>query len=168
MEEEPHPLVEPPRPRLVLVSQASDIFTDQLVPGESDTESVGGVSEGETVAVDDADSVPPGPLVLGPVAARQLNDGLASLDVLDHKEVFERRASVMRTVPLFLRRAFSTALRLATQQITSGREAQNATLVSRAWKLFMFLPRLLLFRLPARSVCPEGAFARKVPDVRTW
>ena len=138
VEEEPHPLVEPPRPCLVLVSQASDILTDKHVPGESDTESVGGVSEGETVAVDDADSVPPGPLVLGPVSARHLNDGLASLDVLDLREVFERRVSVMRT--------FSTTLRMAMQQIISGREAQNAALVSRAWKLFKLLPGLLLFR----------------------
>ena len=48
------------------VSQASYIFTDQHVPGDGDAESVGGVSEGEMVAV-----VPPGNLVLGPVVARQ-------------------------------------------------------------------------------------------------
>ena len=51
----------------MLASQASDIFTDQHVPGKSDIESVSGVSDGAMVAVGDSGMVPPGPLVLGPV-----------------------------------------------------------------------------------------------------
>ena len=53
---------------------------------------------------------------------------------------------MMRTVPLFLRGAFSGALRLVLQQIISGGAAHNPVLTSRAWKLFMLVPRLLLFR----------------------
>ena len=73
--------MKPPRSRSVLVSQATDISTDQHVSGESDTESVNGASEGELVVVDDPETVSPGPLVVGPVVGRRLNDGLASLDV---------------------------------------------------------------------------------------
>ena len=48
------------------------------VSGESDTESVNGASEGEMVVVDDPETVPPGPFVVGPVVGGRLNDGLAS------------------------------------------------------------------------------------------
>ena len=70
----------------------------------------------------------------------KVNEGLASLDLVDLKEVFGRRASVMRTVLLFLRGAFSAALRLALQQIINGGAAHDPVLTSRAWKLFMFSP----------------------------
>ena len=90
----------------------------------------------------DPETVPAGPFVLGAVVGRRLNEGLASLDLVDLQEVFESRASVMRTVPLFLREAFSAAMRLALQQIISG-EAHDPVLVSRAWKLFMLMPRAI-------------------------
>ena len=48
---------------------------------------------------------------------RRLNEGLASLDLVDLKEVFESRASMMRTVPLFLRGAFSAAVRLVVEAL---------------------------------------------------
>ena len=145
MEDDHARVVAAPRPRLRLMSQVSDIVADPHVSG-SDTESIDGASEGEMLVVDAPETVPAGPFVLGAVVGRRLNEGLASLDLVDPKEVFESRASVMRTVPLFLRGAFSAAMRLALQQIISGREAHDPVLVSRAWKLFMLMLRLLLFR----------------------
>ena len=136
-EEDPQPArVDEPRHRLRLMSQVSDIMAEQV--SGSDTESIDGASEGEMPVVDVPDTSLPG--------GRRLNEGLASLDLVDLKEVFGRRVSVMRTVPLFLRGAFSAALRLALQQIINGGAAHDPVLTSRAWKLFMLVPRLLLFR----------------------
>ena len=95
-------VMEAPRPPLRLMCQVSDILADQHMSGGSDTESIDGTSEGEMFVVD-PETVPQGPFVPGPVLGRRLNEGLASLDLVDLKEVFESRASVMRTVPLFLR-----------------------------------------------------------------
>ena len=86
-EEDPQParVDEPPTLRLRLMSQVSDIMADQQVSG-SDTESIDGASEGEMPVVDAPDSSMPGPFVLGPVVGRRLNEGLASLDLVDLKE----------------------------------------------------------------------------------
>ena len=48
------------------MSQVSDIMADQHVSG-SDSESLDGASEREMFVVDDPETVPPGPLVPGPV-----------------------------------------------------------------------------------------------------
>ena len=41
-------------------------------------------------------------------------------------------------------------MRLALQEIVSGMEIQHQLRISRGWKLFVLLPRILLFR-PARG-----------------
>ena len=65
------------------------------------------------------------------------------------REVIAVRACV-KVPPAFLRGAYKSAMRLALQEIVSGMEIQNQLWMSRGWKLFILLPRILLFR-PARG-----------------
>ena len=47
------------------------------------------------------------------------SDGLASLDVIDPRTVFESRASVLRSVPRFFHGRFRDALRMAFEECLS-------------------------------------------------
>ena len=48
--------------------------------------------------------------------ARTIAVRMASLDMVDMREVFRRRAVVMRTVPVFLKGAFEAAFRVALEE----------------------------------------------------
>ena len=54
------------------------------------------------------------------VRARTVAVAMASLDMDDLREVFRRRAVVMRIVPMFLRGAFKAALRVALEERILG------------------------------------------------
>ena len=119
--------------------------------GESDAESVGSASEGTEI-------VPPGLFVVVSVVGRPFNDAFASLEALESKEVFESRESVVQIVPLFFPGAFSSSLRLAMQQIISGRAGRHPAVVSAVWKCGVVASTS---SIPAQkgSVCAERAIA---------
>ena len=71
-------------------------------------------------------------------------------------DLFESRANVMRSVPHVLRGAFRMALRVACQEILDGMEATSEVRTVRGWKLFMVLPRMLLYRPPRGGVKLES------------
>ena len=52
----------------------------------------------------------------------------------------------MKSTPKFVRGAYCAAMRIALQEIVEGSEAQNEERQCRGWKLFLLLPRMLLFR----------------------
>ena len=52
----------------------------------------------------------------------------------------------MKTVPSFLKGAFTSALRMALMEVQAGIETDSAARIVRGWKLFMALPRMLLHR----------------------
>ena len=89
------------------------------------------------------------------VRARTIAVGMASLDMVDMHEVFQRRAMVMRTVPVFLKGAFKAALRVALEERILGEANGDFIKVQRAWKLFMLLPRMILFRPPRGGKVPR-------------
>ena len=72
-----------------------------------------------------------------------------ALDTVNVREIIAVRACVMKAPPAFLG-AYKSAMRLALKEIVSGMEMQNQLRISRGWKLFVLLPRILLFR-PARG-----------------
>ena len=86
---------------------------------------------------------------------RALGGAFSSLDAVSLITVFERRAHVMRSV------AMRSAIRVALQEIISGAESQSELRMTRGWKLFMLLPRMLLFR-PFRG----GMVPRKQLEAR--
>ena len=72
--------------------------------------------------------------------------GLRFLDDVHLCETFAQRAAVMKNIPKFLWGSFRVALRLALEEISMG-FAQNDWLRQvRGWRLFLVLPRLLLYR----------------------
>ena len=71
---------------------------------------------------------------------------LARLDEVDLETEFQRRGAVMKTVPHFLRGPYRSAMRLAMGEALQDSEQRR----ERGWKLFLMLPRLLLFR-PCRG-----------------
>ena len=71
---------------------------------------------------------------------------LRSLDLVDVSNIVQRRASVMRSPLKFLCGAFRSAMRVALQEIVRGAERRDERVKCRGWKLFLSLPRMLLFR----------------------
>ena len=78
--------------------------------------------------------------------SREIGDAVASLDAVVLEVVFSRRAVQKKTVPHFLRGAFRNGMRIAMEEATHAQAGRH----ERGWKLFMFLPRMLLHR-PSRG-----------------
>ena len=86
-----------------------------------------------------------------------------SLDAINLTDLFEHRARLMQSVPHILRGAFRMALSVACQEILDGMEANSEVRTVRGWKLFLVLPRMMLFR-PDRG----GPVSRKKLEARFW
>ena len=103
-----------------------------------------------------------------PVSADQLHGprlqaALDSLDPFDAEDLLLQPCSLFRSPPPFckpqLRRALKLALKLVRDASTADAPDAPASLAAvRAWKLFLFLPRLLLFR-------PAGAMRVPKPQL---
>ena len=100
------------------------------------------------------------------VRARNVAIGMASLDEFDLPEIFKHRARVMRTVPLFLKGAFRGALRVAFEEAQCARDTNDDARNSRAWKLFMLLPRMLLEQARSRRITPQETVGGTFLDVQ--
>ena len=126
---------------------------------DSDTDTVGGVSDAEiTEVVEPTVEEVPVPMdarVRAPVRA------FTSLDAINLTDLFEHRDKLMQPVPHILRGAFRMALRVACQEILDGMEANSEVRTVRGWKLFLVLPRMMLFR-PDRG----GPVSRKKLEAR--
>ena len=135
-----------------------------FVRQESDTESV--LSEGisavpesvgtvgnpsETVESEFETPVP----VFRPSA--RINEGFVSLDIVNVQDIFSRRACVTKAVPAFFKGAYRSAMRVALQEVVSGMELDNPLRITRGWKLFTILPRLLLTKHPRGGKGPQEA-----------
>ena len=70
----------------------------------------------------------------------------ASFDAVDLSDVFTKRARVLKSLPAVLKGAFRSSLRLSLQEAERGRAKVDNNRSVPAWKLFLLLLRLLLFR----------------------
>ena len=68
----------------------------------------------------------------------------ASLDVVNLTEEFDQRATVLKTVPHFLKGPYRIAMRVALQEIGEGSRGMEPVREERGWKLFLLLPRMML------------------------
>ena len=66
---------------------------------------------------------------------------------------FEKRVSVMKTIPKFLRGPFKNTLKLMLEEATTGEEVR----VVRDWTLMLILPRMLLHRRPGGGIIVEAS-----------
>ena len=120
------------------------------------------VDEAEGIIERAAEDTDPGEDLLFVPMARAMAFGLQSLDVVDLVQVFELKARVMRSIPKFMRGVFRGAMKVGLFETTKGRAANNLHVESRGWKLFMLLPRLLLFRPPRGGLVPKGGLKKRV------
>ena len=139
-------------------SDTSNRFVQTL--GESDTDSIVGMSE-QGVGVEVIDATPAEVPVAFIPRATQYSDAFASLDGVSLRDVFDSRAVVMQSVPFFLRGAFRGAVRVSLQAILRGYEQRSELRITRGWKLFMLLPRLLLFRPRKGGKVPKKALEER-------
>ena len=118
----------------------------------SDTESLhsdvrDGVSKGDGEVEHTEETPAPSPVSLN-LQRLDMSEGLRSLDEVDLEEIFERRAAVLRTMPKFVQGSFRSALRVAFEEEAPGSASGDELRRTRAWKLFLLLPRLLLHKPP--------------------
>ena len=132
------------RRRLSLVWDTTHENPDAREEGESEGSSAGSV----------VGEMPEVPVNLD-VRARNVAMEMASLDWVDLAEIFKQRARVMSTVPLFLKGAFRGAMRVALEEAQCARDRNDDNRDTRAWKLFLLLPRVLLSRPPRGGRVPR-------------
>ena len=85
------------------------------------------------------------PLQLAPVG-RRIPEGFASLDSVDLANVLRRRGHVMRSVPVVIKGAYTATMRICMEEVLKSKRVHDVDSDQRAWKLFLLLPRMLLFR----------------------
>ena len=127
---------------------------------ESDTASV--MWQGSEVSTDDI----PVPLSEPDVDVRGAHAGspeiraaFVFLDTIDLRTTFAR-ASVMKSIPHWLKGPFRNALKMAMEEaIRPGVLHQE-----RGWKLFLLIPRLLLHRPPRGGLVPKSKLVQRFDD----
>ena len=88
---------------------------------------------------------------------------MASLDMVDMREVFQRCAVIMRTVSVFLKRAFKTAFRVAVEERLLGETNGEFHGGPADMEVVHASARMILFRPPRGGKVP-----RKQLEERTF
>ena len=122
---------------------------------QTETETVGGQSDVEG-PVESSWSEPEPIQEADPARmSGAFRDALRGLDQIDVVHFFSVRAVVMKSPPKFVRGAYNVAMRIALQEIEAGFQSQNEERQSKGWKLFLLLPRMLLFRPHRGGLIPK-------------
>ena len=90
-----------------------------------------------------------------------LQAGFRWLATVDVEAVFRRRAVLMKTVPVFMQDVYRSAMRVAISKIDAGRSNGDRTRSAAGWRLFMLLPRLLIFRPPRGGLVPKSQLSER-------
>ena len=137
------------------------------------TQRLGGMSEaGEEVPQEF--TLPESPIIAERRTVRGPNASFAVLSDVDLKSCFTFKACVMRIVPHIMKGAFRLAIRTASEEILEGHRSDNDARMARGWKLFMFLPRMLLFRprrgglVPRKHLEERVRFFQKASGCSCW
>ena len=72
----------------------------------------------------------------------------------------------MKSPPAFVKGAYRAGLRVALREILQGRDHSDNARSARGWKLFLLLPRMLLFRSTTRWDDPQATSLGSIPVVR--
>ena len=130
-------------------SDTKSVF--QSTPDKSGDEDIARVPE--TVVVED---------VLEDVEVTKATQAaFLSLDSVDLTVMFKTRANVMRSPPKFLRGAYKSAIRVALHEWEAGEVVQSEARKSKAWKLFVLLPRMLLFKPPRGGLVAKSKMVER-------
>ena len=85
-------------------------------------------------------------------------------DTCEMEGEFLDRACVMKSPPAFLKGASRSAMRFALDEVDTARARGHHVGLSRAWKLFMLLPRLLLHKPPRGGLVPKSHLRERFVD----
>ena len=81
---------------------------------------------------------------------------MSFFDTCEVESEFLDRACVMKSPPALLKGAYRSTMRFALYEADTARARGHHVGVSRAWKLFMLLPRLLLHKPPRGGLVPKS------------
>ncbi len=87
---------------------------------------------------------------------------MASMDEVDLNTIFARRANVMSSILHFLKGPCRAAVRLAMREASCAREIGDVLRLTRAWKLFLLLPRMFLSRPPRGGLVSKTRLLERV------
>ena len=138
-----------------------DPVTDPVTTRESDTDTIDGQSEADPEAFDEVEPAVPD-VVQEPLPSGHVSVGMANLDEVDLNTIFARRAHDMRSIPHFLKGPYRAAVRLAMREASGARETGDVLRLTRAWKLFLLLPRTFLSRPPRGGLVPKTRLLERV------
>ena len=85
---------------------------------------------------------------------------LRALDAVDLSECLSRKVLVLQSPPPFAKGQLRLALGLALEAIEDA--GHDAVALSRAWALWLLVPRMLLFRLPGQRVLRKPEWRDRV------
>ena len=102
------------------------------------------------------------------VRARTIAVGMASLDMVDMREVFQRRAVVMRTVPVFLKGAFKAAFGVTLEERLLGEANGGFHQGPAGLEVVHASAQNDLVSTTSRRQSPPEAVGRTVPSIRPW
>ena len=145
------------------VDTHADIVATVLEFDAGDTESVAGSVPDISSEVDSPveDEVTQSPALVFGAGVR------AALQELDEEELeaeFITRACMMKFPLVFLRGKYWSAMSFALQEAQRVREQRDEVGSTRAWKLFLLLPRLLLHRPPRGGLIPKCQLQERITD----
>ena len=144
-----------------LIDDFDPSVEDPVPLGESDTDTVDGQSEADPEVVHEVEFVVPD-VILEPLPSGHVGVGMTSLDEVDLNTIFIRRANVMRSIPHCLKGPCGAAVRLAMREASSAHETGDVLRLTRAWKLFLLLPRMFLSRPPRGGLVPKTRLMERV------
>jgi hypothetical protein len=86
------------------------------------------------------------------------HDAFISLDSIVLEDILSKRASLLKSVPAFLKGPLRESYVVALEAAQRGRLRGDMQDRSRAWKLFLLLPRMLLHRPEGVLLIPKAVF----------
>ena len=166
------------RRRLVLVTQQDVAPTVMDAPSavsrdlhaESNVESIPVDSESDTAsllgnAILDQDAFTLVLELLGLVAfSAETRAAMSFFDTCEVEGEFLDRTCVMKSPPAFLKGACCSAMRFELDEADTARARGHHVGLSRAWKLFMLLPRPLLHKPPRGGLVPKSHLRERFVD----
>ena len=97
-----------------------------------------------------------------PLAGARLRAAFVSLDAFCATDVLQQPCPTFRSPPKLLRGPLRQAMHLALSHIQSLSAAATSVESERAWKLWLFLPRMLLFRPQAAARIPAAVLRARI------
>ena len=140
-----------------LIDDFDPTVEDPVPLEESDTDTIDGQSEADPEVVHEVEFVDPD-VILEPLPSGHVGAGMARVDEVDLNTI----SNVMRSITHFLKGPYRAAVRLGMREASCAHETGDVLRLTRAWKLFLLLPRMFLSRPPRGGLLPKTRLMERV------